>query len=451
MLLRNADVDGRRSDVRVVGSRIAAVADGIAPRVGEELVDCRGGALLPGLHDHHCHLLAMAAAGGSVDCGPPGIADRADLAAALATAPMLRGWIRGVGYHEQIAGDLDRAALDGLRADVPVRVQHRSGALWSLNSAAVAALDLDAVEATVDGVERDGAGRATGRLWRLDGWLRGRLGPTPPPELSTVSDRLASYGVTGVTDATPGLDASAVDLLSAMRQRLVLLGSGSSTAPRKIVVADHELPSFDALTHLVTASRPRAVAVHCVTRTALVLTLAVLAEVGVVAGDRIEHAAVAPPDTVALLRRLGLAVVTQPSLPALRGDDYLAGVDDADRDHLWPFRSLLDAGVPVGCSSDAPYGTDDPWFAIRAAAARRTPTGRPIAAHERVSTEDALRGYLSAPDDPGGPIRSVAVGAIADLVVLDAPLPTVLADPSAERVQASFIGGEQVHRGDRFG
>jgi hypothetical protein len=39
----------------------------------------------------------------------------------------------------------------------------------------------------------------------------------------------------------------------------------------------------------------------------------------------------------------------------------------------------------------------------------------------------------------------VAVGADADLCLLDAPLAEVLADPAAERVRATVIAGELVH------
>jgi predicted amidohydrolase YtcJ len=77
---------------------------------------------------------------------------------------------------------------------------------------------------------------------------------------------------------------------------------------------------------------------------------------------------VAPPEAVEAMARAGLAVVTQPSLLARRGDDYLDRVAADDLPFLWPYRSLLAAGVPVGCSSDAPYGDLDPWGSVAAAA-----------------------------------------------------------------------------------
>ena len=120
---------------------VTEVAPSLQRRNGEPVYDCQGGAVLPGLCDHHVHLHAMAARAGSARCGPPDVTGPASLADALAAAvPDRSGWIRGTGYTESVAGDLDAPALDKLRADRPVRIQHRSGALWILNTIALAAI-----------------------------------------------------------------------------------------------------------------------------------------------------------------------------------------------------------------------------------------------------------------------------------------------------------------------
>jgi predicted amidohydrolase YtcJ len=249
--------------------------------------DCQGGAVLPGLCDHHLHLHALAAWAQSVRCGPPEVTDRAGLAAALATATQdARGWIRGVGYTESVAGDLDAAALDQLRADRPVRLQHRSGALWMLNTAAL--VEIGALAATEEltatgalaatgaaagerGVERDADGRPTGRLWRADAWLRSRLPASGPPSLAPVGAALLRHGITAVTDATPDLDAAAIAAISDamahgdLPQRVQLLGvplgatlpggaEGPTAGPYKIVLADSGLPGYDELTDRIGAA-----------------------------------------------------------------------------------------------------------------------------------------------------------------------------------------------------
>src|SRR4051794_3569547 len=163
LLLAQAELDGVRRDVRVRDGIISEVAARLRPVANEQVVDARGAALLPGLHDHHIHLLATAAAMTSVQCGPPDVHDRASLASALRSAPGSR-WIRGVGYSDDVAGPLDRQLLDGMLPDRPVRVQHRTGGLWVLNSLALQRTCLDQ------------SGDATGRLWRFVAQPGARLG-----------------------------------------------------------------------------------------------------------------------------------------------------------------------------------------------------------------------------------------------------------------------------------
>ena len=142
LIQRAVTLDGATVDIRV-SDHIDEVADTLTPKPGEDVLDAAGGCVLPGLHDHHVHLYAAAAAATSMRVGPPQVRDRAALAAALANAePGADGWIRAVGYHDSVAGELDRDALDAIAPAAPVRIQHRSGVLWILNSAGLARVGL---------------------------------------------------------------------------------------------------------------------------------------------------------------------------------------------------------------------------------------------------------------------------------------------------------------------
>ena len=462
LLFRDVEIEpGRRTDVLVRDGRVARHD---AQYRGAEVIDGRGGALLPGLADHHLHLLATAAFG--VRCGPPDVTTAEQLTATLAAAAAdPGGWVRATGYDERIAGDLDARALDALHASRPVRLQHLSGALWVLNTAALSAIGLSGpADNLPPGVERGMHGVPTGRIWREDAWLRTRLPAAGAPDLTKLGRRLARFGITAVTDATPDLSGDDIAVLGdavtsgALPQRVLLLGAPSDAAlpqrlaagPVKIIVPDHDLPALDDLAGRIAAAHAsdRAVALHVVTREALVLTLAALAAAGHHPGDRLEHLAIAPAELLDELRRTGLRVVTQPGFLADRGDRYLAEVDPADRGDLYRYGSLLAAGIPVTASSDAPYGPLDPWLALRAARDRTVPGGDVLGADERVSVDAALQGYLSSPSEPGGPPRRIGPGAAADLVLLSVGWRDLLAEPDADLVRMTLIDGARAWSDD---
>ncbi|MDH3044883.1 amidohydrolase family protein [Gordonia alkanivorans] len=464
-LFRGVSLPEGIRDVVVDDGVITAVGADLESReiTGFEIIDGHGGALIPGLHDHHIHLHALAAASASVQCGPPVVTTPDDLAAALDHAPDLdsSGWIRGVGYVETVAGLLDSADLDTLHARRPVRIQHRSGAVWFLNTAAAEAVGLPTADHP--GVERDDSGAPTGRVWRADDWLRERIGSSRPPDLTSAGVELTRLGITGITDATPDLSEESLDALvsshanGAVPQRLHLLGvpleatpdlpPTVTAGPYKIVLADSDLPDFPTLCERIHSahSRGRGVAAHCVTREALLLLLAAFDEAGPHPDDRIEHGAIIAADTVEELGRRHIAVVTQPGFIAARGDDYLDRLDAPEVADLYRCASLVEADVPVAMSSDAPYGPVDPWTVIAAAATRLAPDGRIVGIDERVSRRTALEHYLAPLSTPGAAARTVRPGEPADLVLLDGTLDSALQN-GPEAVRHTMIRGHIAYR-----
>ena len=216
-----------------------------------------------------------------------------------------------MGYHESVAGMLDQQALDELRGDRPVRIQHRSGKMWFVNSLAVRRLGIET---------------ANGQLFRLDGLLRERL--TEDDDLvASVEDTsrlLAGYGITGITDATYTNDRTIEALYRRLDlcQRVNLMGDESlSSGSLKIMLDDAALPNLDDLERRIanTHDRGRPVAFHCVTRTELVFALAALRSAGTIPGDRIEHASFTDAPAMRLVQDVSgsachVAVVTQPKL-----------------------------------------------------------------------------------------------------------------------------------------
>ena len=459
MLIRRVELDAAGlADVRIEAGGITAIGAQLARQRDEAELDAEGAALLPGLHDHHLHLRSLAAARASVACGPPQIQTGTALAAALhaaaATLDQHGVWLRGIGYHESVAGEIDRDWLDQHGPAQPLRIQHRSGRLWLLNSLALQQLE---VGEGGDPLERL-AGRCTGRLYDADDWLRSRL-PRQRISLHPVSQLLASYGVTGVTDTTPqnGRDSwhdfAAAQARGELLQQLMLMGDGSLDAvqdqpgllrgARKFHLHEHELPAFDTLCAEIRQSHRagRGAAFHCVTRTDLVFALAALCEAGGHAGDRIEHASVTPPELLSGLLAQGLTVVAQPHFIHERGDQYVQDVAAEDQPWLYRLRGLLDAGVPLAAGSDAPFGDPDPWAAMQAAVSRRSRSGTVMGADEALTPEQALALFSSPLAAPGSAARRVAVGQPADLCLLDRSWAEARRDLAAVRVRQTWRDG----------
>ncbi|MFL0285855.1 amidohydrolase family protein [Mycobacterium sp. SMC-21] len=432
MLIQRATLlDGRIVDIRL-GRRIEAIADNLEPITGEDVLDAAGGTVIPGLHDHHVHLRSAAAALTSVRVGPGEVRSRDALRAVLGQAAVgADGWIRAVGYHEVVAGPLDRAVLDEVAPNVPVRVQHRSGVLWTLNSAGLTAVGLP--------------DHPDGRLRSADqGWTHALQ--RSDAGLGEISRRLSAFGVTGVTDATPDLTAEDVmDFAEArrhgeLRQRVEVL------APAKRILHDNDL-DLDALADWIAARHRQGgiVALHCVTAMQLVVAIAALRQAGSRAGDRIEHGAVIPDDCLADLRGLGVLVVTQPNFVAERGAQYLTDVPADEHGQLWRVASLCGARIPVALSTDMPFGDADPWAAMRAAVHRRSPSGAVLGADESIDAATALGMFLGAPPQQDVP-RELTVGMPADMCLLAAPPRDVLAALDASLVAATVYDGVVVYQ-----
>lgn len=460
MLIRNAEIHfSEHADLRIEDGVVVEIGAALSAAPGETIIDAAGNSLLPGLHDHHLHFMAYAAALDSVSCGPPAISDARELGAALQAKAHEKfanpaAWLRGIGYHESVAGDIDRRWLDAVVPQLPVRIQHRSGRLWILNSRALELLgDLHATP-----LEQLG-GEFTGRLYDADGWLRERIG-RQLPDVRRASQQLAHFGITGFTDTSPGNDAETFEQFAQLQrsgaivQNVVLMGGAGLSAcaaqpmlragATKVHMHDSELPDFSVLCATIRRSHAdrRPVAIHCVTLTELVFSLTAFREAGTIDGDRIEHAAIAPPELVEQIAQLNLIVVTQPNFIEERGDVYLREVDPVDRPWLYRLRGFVDAGVRLAGSTDAPFGAANPWAAMQAAVTRKTKAGEVIGAAEALTPEAALELILGDPVLPGAGVNRIEVGSRADLCLLDRRWAQARVDLAAVGVRATLCDGK---------
>jgi predicted amidohydrolase YtcJ len=166
----------------------------------------------------------------------------------------------------------------------------------------------------------------------------------------------------------------------------------------------------------------RKAAVHAVTRRGVDTVLDAFETLGRRArGHRIEHCGVCTEAQANRIARLGLVVVTQPGFLYDNGDLMLRRLPAGDLPDFYPLRHLLDAGVLVAGSSDAPVIEPDVICGLRAAVRRRSRSGQDMGAAQAVSPAEALAMFTSSAAMALGVEQergAIARGLAGDFVVL---------------------------------
>ena len=165
---------------------------------------------------------------------------------------------------------------------------------------------------------------------------------------------------------------------------------------------------------------------------------------------RIEHFGLPTADHLTRASRLGVIAVPQTVFIHALGRNFRQYLPDALLARAYPVRAMLDAGVTVALSSDAPVvENDSPLLGIQAALLRRDAEGEAIASAEAISMDEALdaytRGGAIASGDEGNR-GSLRAGLWADLAVLSGdPHATPPEELTSLRVTQTWVGGQQVH------
>ncbi|MEM7059552.1 MAG: amidohydrolase [Pseudomonadota bacterium] len=162
---------------------------------------------------------------------------------------------------------------------------------------------------------------------------------------------------------------------------------------------------------------------------------------------RIEHIEVIHPDDIPRMADLGVLASMQANHPPGGGcfpkepTIHMIGPDRWPYSYAW--RTLQDADAPVVFGTDWPVAPIDPLLALRQALTR--PTWAPDLPDQRLTMEEALAAYTRVgaytcfKEDQFG---TLAPGMLADIVILDGPLPE---DPASEvwpKVRMTLCDGQ---------
>lgn len=492
-------------DPRRPRARAMAVADGKILRLGDDAeilapappastrIDLGGKTVVPGFIDSHIHLLWY---GSQLlkQADLVGCADIGELLSRLSdVATRTRsGWIQGHGFDQSKMRQRrfpTRADLDRVSADRPILISRICGHAAVVNSAALARVS---EEERWRGDEQSGLYteddiapfyRAVPPLSEeemeesilLAAKVALRTGITSVQTMLDVPEQMIGYSRLHRRGALPlrvvGMPPySAVSSLHRLGLRSGF-GDGRLRFGACKFFSDGSLGAQTALLSSPYADKPETlglrmydpqdlkqkcrdahargwqIAIHAIGDQALRETIDAI-EFALDGADntlhrhRVEHASLCPPDCIERLAAQRIVVTLQPQF--VTSDTWTPDRIGPGRiGWAYPFRSLVEAGVPVTLSSDCPVEKLDAFAALASAVG-----GHPWRPDQALSVEQALHAYCMGSAYAGftdTEIGSLEPGKCADFVVLGED-PMSLDGPGLSRLRAErvFVAGTAV-------
>ena len=165
---------------------------------------------------------------------------------------------------------------------------------------------------------------------------------------------------------------------------------------------------------------------------------------------RIEHAQVIAPNQIARFKRLGVIASVQPCHLLTDMNWVVERIGPERAKTSYPWKSFLDAGVPLAFGTDFPVEPLNPFRGIYAAVTRKNEAGtKEFYPDQKLSIEQALAAYTTgaayaqfAEKEKG----TLAQGMLADFVVLDRDLTKVVPpDILKTQVLRTVVGGKTTY------
>lgn len=164
---------------------------------------------------------------------------------------------------------------------------------------------------------------------------------------------------------------------------------------------------------------------------------------------RVEHCCHVTPAILERLKRMEVICSSATGFAYDLGDAYIRNRGAGEMVHMWPHRSMIDAGVIAPGHSDSPVCHPNPMRAMHSMVNRVTASGTSLGPSEAVSVYEAVEAYTTLGAFAGREEHlkgRLIPGMLADFCVLDRDIFTIpKSDIHRVGVEATYVAGAEIY------
>lgn len=165
---------------------------------------------------------------------------------------------------------------------------------------------------------------------------------------------------------------------------------------------------------------------------------------------RVEHLGLPTAKHLADMHANNIHCVSQSIFMKELGRNFAHHLETERLHRCYPYRSVLQAGVNLAFSSDAPVVKDfNPMAGIKAALYRKDADGNVIGADETILLHDAMKAFTINAAKAGGnskTVGSIEAGKYADFIILNKTLGSTIGEDEDVHVTDTFVNGQQLYK-----
>lgn len=478
---------------------------------GTEMIDLNKATVLPGFNDAHIHIWKVGnLMTHLLDLrGVSSISDMQQRLSDYAGQHPELEWIQARGFNEVLFPDHrmpDRTDLDAVIKDRPVCMIRTCAHQLIVNTAALELTGISRMTQTPSGgqIHRMADGTLSGHftetamglvmkhipsytrdeyrdmvLAAQDAFLKAGItsatDPAVMPDLLEVYQSMERNGelrirINAIPIRVPDGSAQPLTLPVAVSTDFLKVntvkffadgGLSGKTAALKSPYRDHGGTgvmrlSYDAFLPWAREARHHGfrIATHAIGDAAIDMVLEVYAAI---AGEnhnnlrnRIEHLGLPSSENLLQMQQSGISAVMQPIFIRELGENFRSYLPDHYLERVYPVKSVLQAGISLAFSTDAPVVKDfNPLCGIQSASDRLDNMGEVIGADQCITMQEALYAYtMGSAIVNGDELKSgsISQGKRADFVILsDDPLRMNMTGQPECKVLETYVGGNKMY------